>query len=166
MKKPFLLLLTGFIIQSASSQKSLWTYQDRTDFMTNCVEAANAIGRDSAKFYCYCMMDKLEKKYPDPAVLSESPDIDLESPEWKKVIQGCLGQNWPNEYRKGFLASCVETAKANLGENEARNYCECMMFKLELRYPNYEDADNISSETLSSPEFQELIRSCLKPKEK
>lgn len=162
-----LFCLVAFSMQSAMAQESKWSYKDRTDFILSCAEAANAsMSLDSAKFYCYCMLGKMEIKFPDPAQALTVTEADLEKPEWKKMVRDCIGQNWSNEYRNGFMSSCVESAKPNLSEEDARSYCECMMFKIENKLPNSADADKISAETLQQPDWQKLILSCLKPKEK
>ena len=49
-----------------------------------------------------------------------------------------------------------------LDEEKAKNYCECMLFKVELKYPNPEDAGTISEEDMKSPEWQKIIQGCLK----
>jgi hypothetical protein len=45
---------------------------------------------EKAKNYCECMMFKVEKKYPSPADAGTITKEDLQSPEWKKIIQSCL----------------------------------------------------------------------------
>ncbi len=167
MRKMILLCLIAFSMHSAKAQESKWSYKDRTDFIRSCTETAQAsISLDSAKFYCYCMLGKMEKKFPEPEKALTVTEEEMNSPEWKKMARDCIGQNWSNEYRNGFMYSCIESAKPNIGEEDARSYCECMMFKIENKLPNSADADKISAETLQQPDWQKLILSCLRPKEK
>src|SRR5687767_4897127 len=168
MKKLVVLFLaTGLIGFTAYSQeggeKNGWTATDRGPFITECVKSAKAgMSEDSAKYYCYCMLEKVEKIYPDPtkatAVLNKNT---LSSPEWKKIIMACMGAYWPAADRKDFMSSCIASATPSIGETKAASYCECMMYKIERRYPNINDANKITEETLSSPEFRALMRSCV-----
>lgn len=165
MKQATLSLICILYAFFLNAQESSWTYKDRDDFISNCVTAASGgMSIDSAKHYCYCMMSILEKSYPDPKQVVELSDNDLSSPEWKAKIRACLGLPWPASFRANFMENCVGAAKAHLGEADARSYCDCMMYKVQLIYPNYVEADQISQETLASPAFQKLIRSCLPPK--
>ena len=48
------------------------------------------MSEDSARFCCYCMQEKVERKYPTIEEASKISGNDMQSPEWKKILQGCL----------------------------------------------------------------------------
>lgn len=116
---------------------------------------------DTARFYCYCMQEKIEIKYPDTADMNKLTTTELSKPEWKKEINACLNGTWPAAEREGFLNSCIEQA-SSLSTEQARNYCECMLYKVEKLYPNTSDLTKITDETLKSEAWQKLIKGCLK----
>lgn len=116
---------------------------------------------DSARFYCYCMQEKIEAKFPDTADAGKMTDKELSSPEWVIEIKSCISGTWPRIEREEFVTSCVNSAKASSGETKAKNYCECMMFKMEKIYPNANDAARITSEDFKNEYWQKLIKGCL-----
>jgi hypothetical protein len=64
-----------------------WTPADRSEFIVNCIRTAKVnLGEDSARTYCYCMQEKLEKKYPIAADAGKITAEDMSTPEWKKEI--------------------------------------------------------------------------------
>lgn len=65
--RTLLLLSTLAIVFSC---KSGWTQKDTQDFMGGCMKGAvNEMGAARAQSYCSCMLDKLQKKYPNAADL-------------------------------------------------------------------------------------------------
>ena len=66
-------------------------------------------------------------------------------------------EGWSEEERNEFRTTCVENSKAALGEDTSKRYCECMLGKIEAKYPNSEKAGNMPiSETM------QLAKECLK----
>jgi hypothetical protein len=56
--------LVFFSCKNAASKK--WSEADRTQFMNSCVtNATTALGDGAAREYCNCMLEKIEKKYPN-----------------------------------------------------------------------------------------------------
>ena len=162
MKKIIGVFFIGCIFTVKSVAQKSWTAADRGPFIEECVKAAKSgMSEDSAKYYCYCMLEKVEEKYPDPAEAGKLDESAFNSPEWKKIIAGCLGGYWNNKDRNDFMSSCTEVAKASIGEEKAKAYCECMMYKIENRYPVYADATKITAEQLQSPDWKKIIQSCL-----
>lgn len=68
---------------------------------------------------------------------------------------------WPEISRNNFLIGCIKNAAGPLGEEKAKAYCTCMQQKLELRYPNSNDANKITADTMQKPEMIAMVRSCL-----
>lgn len=170
MKKIILLhLLVSFVFctqifaQSDTAQKG-WPSVERYSFIRECVrEAKKNMSEDSARFYCYCMQEKVEAKYPTVEAASKVTEEDMNSEAWQKDIRGCLGGTWGTEEREAFISSCIESAiKGGISEEKSKNYCECMIFKIEKKYPNSADAaGNLTPEKLNSPEWKKIIQGCL-----
>ena len=119
------------------------------------------MSEDSARFYCYCLQEKVERKYPTIEEASKISGNDMQSPEWQRDIKSCLGGTWGSKERSGFLSNCIVSAKDGVGEGKAKTYCECMLFKIEIRYPDPADADKLTAEKLSSPEWKKILQGCL-----
>lgn len=77
---------------------------------------------------------------------------------------GSQKKGWTAKDRTDFISSCIDAAKASLGEDTASYYCFCMQVKVESKYPNIEDAGKLSDADLATPEWQALIQECLKRK--
>ena len=92
MKKVLPLLLFILLISNSSqSQITRWTAKDRSDFVSSCIETAKTtLGMDTASYYCSCMLEKIEAKYPDIDEAAKITEADLATPEWKAIIQDCL----------------------------------------------------------------------------
>jgi hypothetical protein len=171
MKKiilPLLVLIlfvsNSFAQEAGEPKKKGWPSVERYSFITECIKSAKAgMNEDSAKSYCYCMLEKIEKKYPTIEEAGKITDTDMQSAEWQKDVKYCLASisKWSAIDRSDFLSECVKSAKTGMSEEKAKNYCDCMMFKIERKYPNPNDAAGITEETLKSPEWKKLIADCL-----
>jgi hypothetical protein len=172
MKKTIVILIAGCSIlfgndlfaQQAGDVKKGWASSDRQLFITDCIATAvNSMSRDSARFYCYCMQEKLEKKYPDIERANKLSADDLETPEWQNAARDCITgiSSWSSADRSEFMSECVNSGKESIGEAKAKKYCECMLFKIEQRYPDPANADDLDEEKLATPEWKKIIQSCL-----
>lgn len=157
-----LLLAAGKLFAQTGENKG-WPSADRYSFISECIKTAKtAFSLDSARFYCYCMQEKVEARYPKAEDVDSLTEETMNSPEWQKEIQNCLRGFWGTKDRDTFLSECIVAAMEGLDAEKAKNYCECMLFKVELKYPNPEDAGTISEEDMKSPEWQKIIQGCLK----
>lgn len=159
----FAFLFTAITAISQTTETKGWPSSERASFIAECIKSAKAgMSEDSARSYCYCMQSKIETKYPNAEDAGKLTAADMQTPAWKKEIVDCLGAaKWSASYRASFLSGCVDEAKKSFGEEKAKKYCECMVFKVESRFPNPKDADNITAETIKTPEWQKVIRDCL-----
>lgn len=139
-----------------------WSSEERFAFISECIkEAKLGMSEDSARFYCYCMQEKIEKKYPDPEDAAKITEGEMESEEFQKMVMDCLGGTWDTENREVFISECVKKASTNLGEEKAKTYCECMQFKIEKAYPDPKDINELTAEKLASPEWKKVVKGCL-----
>ena len=119
------------------------------------------MSEDSAKHYCQCMLVEIESRYPDAAEAGKLTAEQLASPAWKKIIQDCLSGQWSTDDRSEFITSCVNAAKAGIGEQKAKTYCDCMLYKVERKYPNSADAAKLTAQELEKPEWKKNLQECL-----
>lgn len=157
------LLLTAHSFAQQTGEKKGWPSVERYGFITACVEEAkNNMSEDSARFYCYCMQDRVEKKYPTIEEASKITEADMQSEAWQKDIKDCLGGFWAREEREIFLANCLESAqKGGVAEDKSKTYCECMLYKIEKKFPNPLDAAQLTAEKLATPEWKKIIQGCM-----
>ena len=165
MKTTIHLLVILFCIslqtQAQSGETKGWPSVERVSFIRECVKAASKnMGIDTARFYCYCMQEKVEAKYPTVEESSKLTAEMLSTDEWLKEVKACLKGFWNSKDRNEFLTNCISAAKS-LGEEKATKYCECMLFKVEKKYPNSADAAEITEEVMNKPEWQKMIKGCL-----
>ena len=150
------------VFAQSGGEKKGWPSKERSTFIIECIGTAKKnMSTDSARFYCYCMQEKMEAKYPDIADANKITAKELASAEWVKEIKSCIGGTWTKSEREEFVTSCINSAKASLGETKAKSYCECMMFKIEKLYPKADDAAKITAEDFKTDYWQKLIQGCL-----
>lgn len=157
-----LLFISKSFSQQAGEKKG-WPSIERYSFISECIkEAKSGMSEDSARFYCYCMQERVETKYPTIEQAAKITEADMQSEAWQKDIKSCLGGFWGTSEREAFLTECMETAKkAVVSEEKSKTYCECMLFKVEIKYPNPIDAGILTPEKLNSPEWKKIIKGCL-----
>jgi hypothetical protein len=146
-----------------TGEKKGWPSSERYAFITSCIGTAKAtMSEDSARAYCYCMQFKIEVKFPTIEEAGKITAADMDSPEWKKEIKNCLGTaTWDSANRANFVSECIIEATKNIGEQKAKTYCECMMFKVESKYPSMTDAAKLTQEVFKSAEWKKLIQDCV-----
>lgn len=91
--------------------------------------------------------DKIDKK---------TDDVD-EDGNKKSDIESINGQDdnekitsWPEVERKGFVSSCVRQAvNGGMDRSKATTYCECMLEKMETKYPDIQDAAKLTENDIS-----------------
>lgn len=168
MKKSiFILLFISFCFSNKSfaqtGEKKGWPSAERFSFISSCIETAKAnMSVDSARFYCYCMQEKVEEKYPTVDEASKITEAEMESSAFQEYIKNCLNGFWSTAERSEFLTNCISSAKAGgISGEKANSYCECMLFKVEIKFPNPLDTNKLTSELLSTPEWKKILQGCL-----
>jgi hypothetical protein len=184
-----LLVLATFFLSCNNNRK--WTAADRSKFVKDCTNEAKSgavMTEDQARSYCECMQPKVEAKYPTIAEANKLKSSDMQSPEWMDEAKKCLGMGnlninkdngdanpvdntstvttndemgWSASQRTQFVTDCYNEAKAGMGEEKARNYCECMQPKLEAKYRSFTEANKITEAELQSDEWLKEVRACL-----
>ena len=72
-----------------NTSSSGWSSTERSQFVNSCVSSAVSGGMEQsvADHYCNCMLDKLEKIYPNA---NDAGGLDVNSSEMQKMIRDCL----------------------------------------------------------------------------
>ena len=161
------------------NSKSNWTNKDRNKALSDCENELP--DNPQAKQICSCLLEKVEKKYPDPEDVDKKssteeiadmtrscltgggndPDDNGGKIKKPKVIDEDQGEGWTNSQTERFIDGCASTAKQNLG-SKANSYCECMQNKIERKYKlSFDQANKLSNEDLSTPEAKADIQDCL-----
>jgi hypothetical protein len=172
---PFLLLITLFISFQSNAQiagapaagklvtgeRKGWPSEDRYAFISECITTAKEfLPEHGARYYCYCMQERIEKKYPNVDDVADKIETIMEQPGVKKDAQECVDGKWSSDEREEFLASCIDSAKPNVGEKQAKIYCECMLFKVEKAFPNSGDATRLTADELATPAWKKKVQEC------
>jgi hypothetical protein len=157
----FLFISNSFAQETG--EKKGWPSIERYSFISECIkEAKSGLSEDSARFYCYCMQEKVETNYPTIEQAAKITEADMQSETWQKDIKSCLGGFWGTAEREAFLTECMESAKKdNSNFEKSKSYCECMLYKVEIKYPNPIDAGVLTPEKLNTPEWKKIIQGCL-----
>ena len=66
-------------------------------------------------------------------------------------------KSWKAKDQTEFMENCIEKARIGIGETLAKKNCGCMLDKIMKRYPDINDAENISR-----GETVELAKECQK----
>ena len=159
----------GFLpLAKAGAQENVskagWSMSDRKDFFYACEEeASHVFSRDTARYYCFCMQESMESRFPNIADASKVNADDLKSPEMEAAARDCITGKWPTAEKEAFMKDCVQSAFENLKDTaKAGVYCSCMMFKLEKKYPDINELLSIFNDTfMESDFFKEILKNCL-----
>ena len=73
------------------------------------------------------------------------------------IFCGCA-RKWTDKDRSEFISGCVSRSIPDMGEDSARNYCRCMLTKVEKKYPNARDAAYIRYDS----SIVRIAKDCLK----
>jgi hypothetical protein len=79
------------------------------------------------------------------------------------LFAACTGsarKKWSPQEQETFIKTCVANVTESMGLEEANFYCECMMEKVEKKYPDARDAD----EKLTMSQSMEMAQGCLQLK--
>jgi len=142
------ILMVAMVLLASRAEAGGWSKQIRGEFIGGCVRAAPGqnITEESAKVYCNCVGDLLEKKYTAEQFVKESTtrsetfnaDIESSTAACAKHIAFATrpGQKgWSSTFRSAFVGSCTGGAtEKGADEKKAEKYCRCMGNALERNY--------------------------------
>lgn len=143
---------------STGIKSSGWSKEFLTKNLKDCIsKAGNSMAATDAYVYCDCMMDKIQKKYPD----ENDAETKFTKEELAVIRRACLpaavnktgeksksgssaAVTWSAADQKQFMDNCRPGVVKVLGTGGANNYCDCIMKKLMQEYPDSREVDNVS----------------------
>jgi hypothetical protein len=145
-----------------TGEKKGWPSAERYAFINSCIEEAKGgMSKDTARFYCYCMQERVEKKYPAIEEAAKLTEEDMLEEAFQEDILDCLlGASWDTKSRNDFLVKCINTEKRTVGAEKAKLYCECMLFQVEKAFPDAAEAILLTPEKLKTPEWKKITQGC------
>ncbi len=154
-----------------------WTQSYRDDLSKELQKYARKMGIPATHTdeFTNCVINSLEVKFP-------SENVDYQSAETQSILQSCertytneesnsnLNSNsnsynsnsssspaWSAADQQEFLDNCTPGASKSLGSRAGSDYCNCVMKKLMLEYPDSRDVSKASQQHIS-----ELAAECKK----
>ncbi len=78
------------------------------------------------------------------------------------LLTGCKGgkkasAGWPQKEKDAFTENCVNGAKGTMGDEKAKSYCDCVLGKMEAKYPDAAEAGKVDMNTMI-----EMAKDCVK----
>ena len=74
------------------------------------------------------------------------------------ALSACKG-GWSSGDKETFLKTCTDGATSSMGAQKAKDYCECMLPKIQKRYPTVAEANKI---TTADAEMTKMAEDCYK----
>ena len=65
---------------------------------------------------------------------------------------------WTESDKQNFMGGCMSGALKNMDQEKAKDYCSCMLQKVQKRYPNANDAKYLKNDTA----IYSMGRACMK----
>ena len=137
MRKLAIYFLAAFILTSCDNLKSKSkTETDDTEETTTKKKKALKDDEESSSDDDYTPVKK-KKSVDDEEVTTDDRSTDDETSSDESG-------GWTSVEKKEFMSNCVGTAEKNVGYERAKDYCSCMMDKIEKRYPNSSDVNKMT----------------------
>jgi hypothetical protein len=151
--KYILILFVLYLFAGCNDEKG-WSERNKQAYISSCVtDNRSAIGEKQVKAYCECMQKRVQEKYPDYR------DADkLTMSQNLEITNACALKGWSDDEKKVFMNSCAET-RQTMGDNkeQAATYCDCMMQKIQEKYPDVTKTGNIPNEEMTA-----MARECMR----
>ncbi|MCY7311395.1 MAG: hypothetical protein LH619_11505 [Chitinophagaceae bacterium] len=150
MKKLIIFLMTAGLFAACDSDSKGKDKYDRDKSSADAREKDDYRNSD----------DKANADSKKPFVNKDNSNLDSKT-STDETDNGETGTGWPQIERKGFIKSCeIEAMGAGRDKLTAQSYCQCMLEKMEARYPDIKVAAKLSMQQIN--EFGEKNRAdCL-----
>ena len=141
MKKFFLFALAAFLLTSCDNFKGSSNKEDETEEEEKPKKKKKKAGDEEED----TNNDEDENNNEDENTDNEE---DTDNEDDTDNDEDTDSRGWSSSDRSQFMNTCVSESQRNLSESQARSYCSCMMGKLEKKYPNSDDAKNLTQSDL------------------
>jgi hypothetical protein len=65
---------------------------------------------------------------------------------------------WPKQEKDAFMQNCVQNAMPKMKEEQAKEYCTCMLNKVTDKYPLPKDVAKMTAEEIKNMAFECLMK--------
>jgi hypothetical protein len=143
-----------------------WTEQQKSSSLEECMESFDADKRDLATKICPCVLEKLERKYPNYNEGNSNQaenDVKTYALQCKDEVVGNNENNtttytWSKSDEDQWMSACSESVGEKLGEEQRTSYCSCIMEKLKGMFSSFNEVNTKGSQTIGI----ELGKKCSK----
>ena len=147
------LIILALTVLTGCNEGKGWSEGNKQAFIKSCItDNRSAVGEKQVNEYCDCMQKKVQEKYPDYR------DADkLTMSQNLEITNACALKGWSEDEKNEFMKSCIDT-RQTMGDNkeQATNYCDCMMQKIQAKYPDVTKTGNIPNEEMTA-----MARECM-----
>jgi len=150
----FTLIILALALLAGCNDQKGWSEGNKQSFIKSCItDNRSAIGEKQVNQYCDCMQKKVQERYPDyrdADKLTMSQNLD--------ITDACALKGWSDNEKTAFMNSCSET-RQSMGDNkeQAVTYCDCMMQKIQAKYPDVTKTGSIPNEEMTI-----MARECIR----
>jgi hypothetical protein len=176
---------TGDDYENNVGGRSDWTTAQKNKWLDECINASHNSAH--AREVCSCVIDKLEKKYPDAkdaenateaegtrlakdcmedlgitGTGTERDETNFKQKDNEEETNGNRGGSWTKLQREQYIKGCETTARKNPGytEQQIHSYCDCMTTKVERKY-TFLDAAKMTAQDFQTQEWQKAAADCM-----
>lgn len=149
MRKILLYGLAAFALTSCSDLAKKKSKSDETEETSKIKKPLKDDGSDE---------DETSSKKKNADLSGKEGDSKTGTPKASDDVNksASYASGWSSSEKETFMSTCVDKAKAGMGEAGAKNYCSCMLGKIEEIYPNAADAGK-----LDQAKMTDLAKECL-----
>jgi|GEM_PF-4336494 len=144
MRQLTLLLLAAFLFTSCDNLKTKDSSKSEEDTEETATKKKKkkAIDEEEENAEDEPTTTKKKRSSSDDELTDEESTNDDETSS--DYVQG-----WTKAQQKKFFNQCAETASKQVGQERAQEYCNCMMKKIEKRYPNADDINQMTESEIN-----------------
>lgn len=162
------------------TKKSDWSSRERKEWLEECLETSGST--PGAKAICFCMLEKIESKYPDPKDAEEAGKEETDMLATECVISNDqygleddansipadgngsdenTDSSWTEEQRREFVHGCTTAAQHTQGFTwqQASQYCDCMTKRVEKSY-SFQEASKLTAADFQTKEWSDESMDC------
>ncbi|HYC40261.1 MAG TPA: hypothetical protein VEB63_07210 [Chitinophagaceae bacterium] len=145
MKLP-LVLVFSLAVLSCNEQRG-WTEDNKLSYIQSCISDNRGIyGAEQVKGYCDCVQSRVQRNFPDYRDVEK-----ISMAENSRIADSCAPKGWSKDEEAIFMETCSDK-RVSMGDERqvAVRYCDCMMRKIQSKYPNILTTTNIPNEEMAA----------------
>jgi hypothetical protein len=149
MRKLMVWVVAAFLFASCDNLKTKDSSSSEDDQEETTKKKKKAINEEDA-------LDEEVKPVKKKKAITDDDEPSDEESATDDETTSDYSDGWSSSDQNKFMTNCTETASKSMAQERAENYCDCMMKKIEKRYPNSAEVNK-----LSESEITKLAKTCL-----